>query len=124
VPGKPHATEGGTPVRSRLRTAVRRRSWEIHGRLSFGACFNNLQLSAQQASEGRQRIGAMSGRESSLPALPRRILRLTAVLYRTGLTRSTLRRLLDRGEFPQPKRLGLRALGWLEADIERWIANR
>ncbi len=59
----------------------------------------------------------MSSRKSSLPAAPPDP--LPAVLYRTGLTRSTLRRLRDRGEFPQPKRLGLRALGWLEAGRHR-----
>jgi prophage regulatory protein len=52
------------------------------------------------------------------------ILRLPAVRARTGLSRSTLYLYMARGEFPQAIRLGQHAVGWLETDVEAWIAER
>ncbi len=53
-----------------------------------------------------------------------RILRLGAVLDRTGLGRSTLYSMVKTGHFPPQVSLGLRAVGWLEADVEAWIRQR
>ena len=53
-----------------------------------------------------------------------RILRLPAVKDRTGLSRSTIYGLIADGRFPRQFRLGPRAVGWREADIEHWIAAR
>lgn len=53
-----------------------------------------------------------------------RILRRPAVQELTGLGRSTLYDLMARGAFPRPVRLGLRAVGWREADIVAWISAR
>ena len=53
-----------------------------------------------------------------------RILRLSAVLDRTGLGRSTLYAMVKRGRFPPQVTLSLRAVGWLEADVEAWIRQR
>ncbi|MBE0624409.1 MAG: AlpA family transcriptional regulator [Burkholderiales bacterium] len=50
------------------------------------------------------------------------ILRLTTVKARTGLSRSTIYLRIRTGEFPAQVSLGPRAVGWLEEDIERWIA--
>jgi prophage regulatory protein len=52
------------------------------------------------------------------------ILRLRAVLLRTGLTRSMAYALLKDGHFPKPINLGARAVGWLESEIDSWIAER
>jgi len=52
------------------------------------------------------------------------ILRLRAVLARTGLTRSMAYALLKEGRFPKPINLGTRAVGWLESEIDGWIAER
>jgi prophage regulatory protein len=52
------------------------------------------------------------------------ILRLPAVIARTGLSRSTLYVLVAAGTFPQPIGLGARAIGWLETDVESWIMQR
>ncbi len=52
------------------------------------------------------------------------ILRLPAVRARTGLSRSTLYLFMARGEFPRPIRLGQHAVGWLESDVQKWIADR
>lgn len=52
-----------------------------------------------------------------------RILRLRAVLERTGLSRSTLYRKIERGTFPRQVRISERCIGWREADVERWLLN-
>lgn len=52
------------------------------------------------------------------------ILRLPAVKARTGLSRSTLYLYMARGEFPRAIQLGQHAVGWVEADVEAWIAER
>ena len=52
------------------------------------------------------------------------ILRLPAVKTRTGLSRSTIYLQIADGTFPKPISLGLRAVGWLETDIEAWLAAR
>lgn len=51
------------------------------------------------------------------------ILRLPAVMARTGLSRSSIYRRIAAGEFPQAYSLGARAVGWLESEISAWIAN-
>jgi prophage regulatory protein len=53
-----------------------------------------------------------------------RILREHEVLNRTGLSRSTRWRLIQRKEFPTPVNLSDHAIGWKESDIEAWIEAR
>ena len=53
-----------------------------------------------------------------------RILRTPDVLMRTGLSRSTIRRLERVGEFPPRLRLGPNAVGWLEDDVASWLRSR
>jgi prophage regulatory protein len=50
-----------------------------------------------------------------------KILRCQAVIELTGLSRSTLYEKMARGEFPKPKKLGRRAVGWLRSDIAEWF---
>lgn len=52
---------------------------------------------------------------------PERILRLSAVLDRTGLSRSTLYRLMNAGAFPAQVRIAQRCVGWREAHIDAWL---
>ena len=53
-----------------------------------------------------------------------RILRRTDVQKMTGLSRSTIYRWSSNGSFPKPSKLGPRAVGWPEAQIRAWIADR
>ncbi len=53
-----------------------------------------------------------------------KVLRLPAVKSRTGLSRSSIYLHISSGKFPYPINLGERAVGWLEADIEKWIDDR
>lgn len=49
------------------------------------------------------------------------ILRLPEVIKKTGLSRSGIYLAIDVGTFPAPIKLGARAVGWLESEINRWI---
>ena len=53
-----------------------------------------------------------------------RLLRRPEVESRTGLSRSSIYAMMDRGEFPRPRRIGQRAVAWDEATIEDWLATR
>jgi prophage regulatory protein len=52
------------------------------------------------------------------------ILRLKAVKTRTGLSRSTIYLRIAHDKFPTPVSLGGRAVGWVEAEIEAWVASQ
>lgn len=52
------------------------------------------------------------------------ILRLPKVLERTGLARTTIYDGIKAGTFPRPVKLGVRAVGWVEADIDAWVSAR
>ena len=52
------------------------------------------------------------------------ILRRKQVEARTGLRRSTIYAKIAAGEFPAPVRIGIRAVGWIEADVIAWLESR
>jgi prophage regulatory protein len=52
------------------------------------------------------------------------ILKLPEVKARTGVGRSFIYKGMRAGTFPTPIQLGVRSVGWLEADVCRWIADR
>jgi prophage regulatory protein len=54
---------------------------------------------------------------------PDRILRLNAVLHRTGLSRSTLYRKMQNGTFPKNVQISTRCAGWRESAVNAWMSN-
>lgn len=52
------------------------------------------------------------------------ILRLPAVEARTGLQKSTIYAAIAAGSFPAPIKIGPRASGWVESEINSYIAAR
>jgi prophage regulatory protein len=54
---------------------------------------------------------------------PERIIRLRTVLFRTGLSRSTIYRKIAEGTFPSQIKISVNGSGWYESDIDRWIAD-
>ena len=52
------------------------------------------------------------------------ILRPPEATKLTGLSQSTLRRMVERGDFPPPLRLGLRSIGWWEEEVLDWLKSR
>lgn len=57
-----------------------------------------------------------------MPA-PDRIVRLTTILARTGLSRSTIYRKISEGTFPAQIRISINGAGWRESDVDRWVAD-
>ena len=49
------------------------------------------------------------------------ILRRPDVEAVNGLSRSTIYKWMNEGSFPKPVKLGPRAVGWREADINDWL---
>ena len=52
-----------------------------------------------------------------------RILRRPEVQIRTGLPTSMLYAMISEGRFPPPVKIGKRAVGWVEGQVEAWIAD-
>lgn len=58
-----------------------------------------------------------------MPDTPDRILRLNAVLDRTGLSRSTLFRKMQARTFPKNVQISARCVGWRESAVEAWMRS-
>jgi prophage regulatory protein len=52
------------------------------------------------------------------------ILRLKQVVSKTGLSKSTIYALLSEGKFPARIQLSARSIGFLESEIDSWIAEK
>lgn len=52
-----------------------------------------------------------------------KVLRLTDVTQKTGLSRHRIAELEKLELFPQRFKISLRAVGWLESEIDEWIAE-
>jgi prophage regulatory protein len=52
---------------------------------------------------------------------PGPLLRLPSVAAQTGLSKSEIYRRIKDGKFPQPIKLGARAVAWPAAQIEAWV---
>ena len=61
---------------------------------------------------------------SESEALAQALLRLPEVMAATGLPRSSIDAKERAGDFPARVKLGLRAIAWRKADVDRWIAQR
>jgi prophage regulatory protein len=57
-------------------------------------------------------------------AAPGRILRLPEVMSRVGLRRASIYQHIALGSFPKQVALGVRAVGWLERQIDEWLSAR
>ena len=55
--------------------------------------------------------------------IPDRILRIKTVLARTGLSRATMYRKMDKGTFPKSIKISERCAGWRESAIAEWMKN-
>lgn len=59
-----------------------------------------------------------------------KILRLSAVIIKIGIARSTIYDWLNPNSprydptFPRQRRLGRQSVGWLEADLDQWLLQR
>ncbi len=53
-----------------------------------------------------------------------KIHRMTSTIAITGLCRSSIYDSIRKGTFPQPVRLGQRAIGWRESELMKWVDSR
>ncbi|MCW7547158.1 AlpA family transcriptional regulator [Photorhabdus sp. APURE] len=54
---------------------------------------------------------------------PTRLIRLSEVLSRTGYGKAWIYRLVSEGRFPQPVKIGLRSIAFVESEVEDWIQS-
>jgi prophage regulatory protein len=52
---------------------------------------------------------------------PERLVPYDEVLDRVPVNRSTLWRMRQKGEFPEPVKIGARRVAWRESDLTRWM---
>lgn len=53
--------------------------------------------------------------------MSQKIIRRKEVEARIGLACSTIYAMIADNKFPRPVRIGRRAVGWLEEDIQNWL---
>ena len=53
-----------------------------------------------------------------------RLMRCDEVETRITLSRSTIYRKMRKKSFPEPLRIGVRAVRWRESEVEAWLAAR
>ena len=58
------------------------------------------------------------------PAPTGRFMRMPELRQETGLSRSTLYRLIEKGEFPRQAKLADNCAGWWSAQVDAWKTSR
>jgi prophage regulatory protein len=74
--------------------------------------------------DGKQQELALESQESSASPGAGRILRLKQVQDRTGLCRSAIYQLQAEKRLPRSVKISARAVGWYEAEVQRWVEER
>ena len=59
-----------------------------------------------------------------MSVVEKRALNLEEVLGLISLSSATVYRMMSRGEFPRPVRVGRRATRWHSDEVEEWLASR
>ncbi len=54
---------------------------------------------------------------------PSTVLRLPAVRMRVGISRTSIYQRMSEGTFPKPIHLGPKSVGWLEHEVDAWLAD-
>jgi len=74
--------------------------------------------------DNQQRELPLESPKPAVPGGPYRILRLAQVRAQTGLCRSSIYQLQAQKHFPLSVKIGPRAVGWVEGDVQQWVAER
>lgn len=56
--------------------------------------------------------------------MAQQILKLTEVKSTTGLSGSTIYRLISQGLFPRQIKLSQRSSGWIAVEVDQWLSDR
>jgi prophage regulatory protein len=105
-----------------------RKSFEQWCEYIEGGCYERELLRAEAMDEAAHtpeviRPLARHSR-SAEPASPRFILPIVEAALAAGISTSTLERLVRLGQFPKPRLLSDRRVGWLTREIEAWAECR
>lgn len=79
---------------------------------------------AASALAARRPVETVAIAKAAPVAKSPRILRMAEVVAMTGLSKRTIYREVRSGSFPGSVKLGKQAVGWCEADVQRWVAAR
>lgn len=75
----------------------------------------------QQAAPGLHSVNTTHATMPTAATKPARLLRLPAVMERTGRGKSSIYADMAAGTFPTPVRLGTRGVAWKESEIDAWV---
>lgn len=53
-----------------------------------------------------------------------KLMRLPSVIEKTGKPRSTIYSMIEKNLFPKQIKLSSRSVGWLEDEVDAWIAEK
>ncbi len=53
-----------------------------------------------------------------------KLIKLIDVKNTTGLARSTIYKYIADGSFPKPVSLGVKAVAWVESEVQEWIQEK
>ena len=56
--------------------------------------------------------------------MPQSLIRFSEVQKRTGYSKAWIYRLISENRFPQPIKIGARAIAFVEGEIDEWIDRR
>ena len=59
-----------------------------------------------------------------MPQVPQSLIRLSEVQRRTGYSKAWIYRLMSHGKFPKSVKIGIRAIAFVESEIDEWINER
>ena len=60
-------------------------------------------------------------KEENMQEQPNKLLRMSQVCEATGLSASSVRRYVERGDFPKGRRLSSRLTVWAEREVMAWL---
>jgi prophage regulatory protein len=78
-------------------------------------------LKQSNSGDGDVRPGSSTSDTSCGPI---HILRLAQVIERTGLKKTKIYELQSEGQFPMRVKITARAVGWIEHEVQAWLAGR
>lgn len=52
------------------------------------------------------------------------LIKLTSVKSMTGLSKSTIYAMMNKGVFPKSISIGERSVAWIEMEVQKWIENK
>jgi len=52
------------------------------------------------------------------------LIKLTSVISMTGLSKSSIYAMMQKGQFPKNVTIGARAVAWIEVEIQSWIEEK